>query len=275
MDKIKTIISTVLSVFGALWLVIEIVDYFGGEDNAEKMRSLWWLFLLAAIAICAFRLWPKKRFSYLVDGRDISVELVVGDIFKEEGPIIIGSNTAFETSQTLISKSSVQGLFSSKYFSDIRPINDQVNSQQPNRPVDFGTTVTIRGNNRVAYFCAIAEMNEAGVAKSNMENLRASLGGLWVYLSGNSEKCVLNVPVLGSGFSRISEPREEIIREIVLSFLAAISDSSFCEGIRIVVHPKDVKKYGLKIDKIIKFLEHHCQYAPKRPSPVTVGSAEN
>lgn len=275
MDKIKTIISTILSVFGALWLVVEIVDYFGGKENAEKIRTHWWVFLLAAIIIIICKLWPKKRFSSLVDGRDISVELVIGDIFKEKGPIIVGSNTAFETSPTIISGTSVQGLFSSKYFSDIRSINDQVNSQQPNRPVDFGTTVAVRGQERVAYFCAIAEMNEAGVARSNMENLRASLGGLWVYLSENGEKCVLNVPVLGSGFSRVTEPREEIIQEIVLSFLAAITDSSFCEGIRIVVHPKDVKKYGLKIERITKFLKHQCQYAPKKPSIATVGSAES
>lgn len=275
MDKIKTIISTILSVFGALWLVVEIVDYFGSAESAEIIRSLWWVFLLAAIIIIIYKLWPKKRFSYLVDGRDISVELVVGDIFKEKGPIIVGSNTSFETSPTIISNTSIQGLFSSKYFSDIRSINDQVSSQQPNRPVDFGTTVAIRGQDRVAYFCAIAELNEAGVARSNMENLRASLGGLWVYLSENGEKSVLNVPVLGSGFSRITEPREEIIQEIALSFLAAITESSFCEGIRIVVHPKDVKKYGLNIDKITKFLEHQSRYAPKKPSPASVGSAEN
>ncbi|WP_346815357.1 macro domain-containing protein [Aeromonas hydrophila] len=274
MEKIKTIISTVLNVLGALWLTVEIIDYFGGKENAEKMQSPWWVFILTSIAICIYKLWPKKRFLYLVDGRDISIELVIGDIFKEEGPIIVGSNTAFETSQTIIAKTSVQGLFSSKYFSDIRAINDQLSAQQPNRPVEFGTTVTVRGNNRIAYFCAIAEINNSGVARSNMENLRASLGGLWVYLSGNGEKSVLNIPVLGSGFSRISEPREEIIQEIVLSFLAAINDSSFCDGIRIVAHPKDVKKYGLKIEKITKFLEHHCQYAPKKPSIRNVGAAE-
>ncbi|ASG65770.1 hypothetical protein CEW91_06270 [Idiomarina piscisalsi] len=275
MEKIKTIISTILSVFGALWLVVQIIEYFVGKQSAEKMQSLWWAFLFVGITICICKLWPKKRFSYLVDGRDISVELVIGDIFKEKGPIIVGSNTALETSQEVISNTSVQGLFSSRYFSDIRAINDQIIAQQPSRPVEFGTTVTVRGNGRTAYFCAIAEMNSSGVAKSSMENLRTSLGVLWVYLSENGEKSVLNVPVLGSGFSRISEPREEIVQEIALSFLAAINDSSFCDGIRIVIHPKDVKKYGLKVDKITKFLEHHCQYVPKKPSIQNVGSAES
>ncbi|WOE83601.1 hypothetical protein [Aeromonas veronii] len=36
MEKIKTIISTVLNVLGALWLTVEIIDYFGGKENAEK-----------------------------------------------------------------------------------------------------------------------------------------------------------------------------------------------------------------------------------------------
>lgn len=273
-EKVKVIISSVLGVFGALWLIVEIVGFFSSEENAEHIRSLWWLFLVVGLVISVVKVWPKKRFSYLVDGRDISIELVIGDIFRQKGPIVIGSNTKFETNPTLISASSVQGLFTNKYFSDVRTINDQVNAQQPNRPVEFGTTVTIRGNDKVGYFCAIAEMNDAGVARSNMENLRLSLGGLWVYLSENAEKSILNVPVLGSGFSRVSEPREEIIQEIILSFIAAISDSSFCEGIRIVVHPKDIKKYEMNIDKITRFLEHHCLYTPKKPSEVKVGAAE-
>lgn len=275
MDKAKTFISSILSVFGALWLIVEIVGFFSSDKNAENIRSFWWAFLIAGLVISVYKIWPKKRFYYLVDGRDISIELVIGDIFRQNGPIIIGSNTRFETSPILISANSVQGLFASKYCSDVRSINDQVNAQQPNFPVEFGTTVTVRGNDKVGYFCAIAEMNDAGVARSNMENLRASLGGLWVYLSENAEKSILNVPVLGSGFSRISEPREEIIQEIVLSFIAAINDSSFCEGIRIVVHPNDVKKYGMNIEKITKFLEHHCQYVPKKPSGVNIGSAES
>lgn len=275
MDKIKKIISSMLSVFGALWLTIEIVGFFGGDANADRIRSFWWLFLLAGSAISAYKTWPKNRFEYLVDGRDVSVEFVIGDIFKESGPIVVGSNTRFETNPTLISPSSVQGTFTSKYFSDVRSVNDQVNAQQPDRPVEFGTTVTVRGNERVGYFCAIAEMNDAGVARSNMENLRASLGVLWVYLSENAEKTILNIPVLGSGFSRISEPREEIIQEIVLSFLAAINDSSFCEGIRVVAHPRDIKKYGMDVDKITKFMEHHCLYRPKKPSGFDVGSAES
>ncbi len=274
MEKAKVIISSMLGVFGALWLVVEIVGFFSNEENAKIIRSFWWLFLIVGLVISVVKVLPKKRFCYLVDGRDISIELVIGDIFRQKGPVVIGSNTRFETNPTLISENSVQGLYTTKYCSDVRSINNQVNAQQPNRPVEFGTTVTIRGNDKVGYFCAIAEMNDVGVARSNMENLRSSLGGLWVYLSETAEKSILNVPVLGSGFSRVSEPREEIIQEIVLSFIAAINDSSFCEGIRIVVHPKDIKKYKMNIDRINKFLEHHCQYTPKKPSEIKVGSAE-
>lgn len=274
MGIIKTIIPTLLSVFGALWLVVEMVDYFGGKKNAETVQSLWWAFLSLGILVCIIKLRPRKRFSYLVDGRDISIELVIDDIFKQQGPIIIGSNTSFETNPAIISNTSIQGLFSTRYFNDIRIIDDQIRLQQPHRPVDFGTTVSVRSNDRTAYFCAIAQMNGSGTARSNMENLRKSLGGLWAYLSENGQKCVLNIPVLGSGFSRITEPREEIIQEIVLSFLAAINDSSFCEGIRIVIHPKDVKKFGMKVEKITRFLQHHCEYAPKIPSTIKVGSAE-
>ncbi|WP_155986644.1 macro domain-containing protein [Thioalkalivibrio sp. ALE23] len=274
MNLLKTVISTTLSVLGALWLLIELVRFFGGPDHADTIRSFWWVFLLVAIGLIAYQLWPRKRIEFLVSGRDIAIELVIGDIFKESGAVVIGSNTRFEINPAVIAPNSVQGLFTAKYCKDMKSVNQQINAQVRAFPTDFGATVTVHGTERTAYFCAIAEMNNAGVAQGTIENLREALGGLWSYLAESADKGTVNVPVLGSGYSRITASREELIREIVLSFLAALTESNFCDRMRIVIHPKDVKQYKIDIERVQKFIAHSCEYTTPAPAQTRLGTGE-
>ncbi len=274
MKYLKIIGSELLHVFGALWLLVEATSFFGSIEASNRIKEFWCVFLLAGIAISFYRLIPKRKFSFIVEGRDTTVELVVGDIFKQTGPIIVGSNTSFITDAGTISPSSIQGLFCDKYFPSIQPVNDQLNAQIQNRPCEFGTTITIRGSLKIGYFCAIAEVNDSGVARSNIENLRISLGGLWSYLSENAEKDIINIPILGSGFSRISAKREELVRELLLSFFAALSQNTFCDGIRIVIHPNDIKKYNIDIYELARFFEYSCKYSLSEPEGNGIGVAE-
>lgn len=271
----STILGTLLSVFGALWLIVEVTSFFAEEENATRIQGYWYVFLTVGVAISVVRLWPKNRFCFLVYDRDVSVEITVGDIFKQDGPIVIGSNTRFETNPAYIAENSIQGKFVSQCCSDLKSVNQQIESQTSTLPVNFGTTVTVRGKSRIGYFCAVAEMNQSGIAGSTLENLRLALGGLWAYVSESAEKSIINVPILGSGYSRVSASREELVREIVLSFMAAIAEKTFCDGIRIVVHSKDLRKYNIEIEELAKFIEYNCRYAISRPHVQGGGTEES
>jgi len=276
MQYFKIIASEFLHVFGALWLVVEATSFFISNEASMKVRSFWWLFLALGFLISASRLIPKRQFQFKLNNRDITIELVIGDIFKQKGPIIVGSNTAFVTSNEIIAPSSIQGLFSSKYFANVRAITDQIKSQVGEGTQPLGTTVAVRSSEKTGYFCAVAEVNDARVAKSNIENIRVSLAELWNYLSSNAEKEILNIPIIGSGFSRVSASREELAKEIIRSFIASTSDHTFCDGIRLVVHPHDIKKYNINIERLVKFIEYSCIYSIIPPGlGGAVGTAES
>jgi Thoeris protein ThsA, Macro domain len=275
MKNFQIIISELLHVFGALYFLVEVTDYFGGNDTSLKIKSYWWLFLVLGLVISFIRLKPKKRFLFKLNDRDITIEFVIGDVFKQPGPIIVGSNTRFIASSDVISPSSIQGIFSKKYFSNPRTISDQIKSQIGDGLQPLGTTVAVRSSNKTGYFCAIADVNERGVAKSSFENIRVSLAELWNYLSSNAEKDVLNIPILGSGFSRVSASREELAKEIIRSFIASTSDHTFCDGIRLVVRKDDIKKYNINVEQLVEFIKYSCLYSIVPPaSGVLVGTAE-
>ena len=273
-NYVPEITSQLLHSFGVLWLLVELVVFYFGEEHASVMRRLWWLFVIVGVAISVYRLRPRRTVSFKVANRDVNVELVIGDIFKQRGPIIVGSNTGFITSQDVISPKSVQGSFSERYFSGVDAINDQVRRQVAAGEHPFGTTVTVQAKDRLGYFCAIARMNESGIASSSVEELRIALAGLWSYLSDNAEKGTFNVPILGSGFSRIGLRREDLLKEIVRSFMAAISERAFCDVLRIVVWSGDVKEHSIDVTEMARFVDYSCRYAMGERRPTEGGSAE-
>ncbi len=158
--------------------MVEATSFFSSEATANCIKSYWWIFPIVGILIVMVRLIPDRRFIYKLDNKDISIELVSGDIFKQKGPIIVESNTDFVTNTDIISESSIQGIFTRKYFSNHQAVKDIIKGQITEDRQDYGTTVTVRSNDRIGYFCAIADVNENGVAHSNIENIRVSLAKL-------------------------------------------------------------------------------------------------
>ena len=68
------------------------------------------------------------------------------------------------------------------------------------------------------------------------------------------------MPVLGTGFSRLPQTREQVVREIVKSFVAACSERVFADRLTIVLSPKDVAEHKISLDGLSAFLGHVCLY---------------
>lgn len=259
--RVALFIRSLLEAFGSLWLVTELVSFFS-EKASAGIKSYWVLFLLCGVVLASYRLWPKKVFTYKIVNRDVCLEIVIGDILKQKGSLVVGSNTSFATSANDISPKSIQGIYTKKYFpSGTQALDAQIRQAYPQVPVAIGSTVAIQHDGHRAYLCAIASLGQNGVAKSSVEELREALASLWTFIGNSGEKDTLNIPVLGSGFSRIKLSREELVKEIVKSFVAATSEVTFCDGLRVVIHPLDVERYSIDIGELVQFVEYTCKYA--------------
>ena len=129
--SLKTI-RILLESFGSLWLLVEISTYFLGDSSTVviKIKSLWYLFLIIGVVLSIIKSVPKFRFGSKLSNRDIYIEIVVGDLFNQEGALIIGTNTTFDThvSRELISPRSIQGQFTQRYYGDETQLNNELSS---------------------------------------------------------------------------------------------------------------------------------------------------
>jgi len=265
-------LNAVLSVFGALWLFVEVTTYFfptvivfGTTKLPDAIRSNWPYFLAFGILLALWQCKPRLAISHKLRGRDVVIEIATGDIFSLPGAVIIGSNTTFDTRvPTIISAQSIQGLFFKRYYSGEEQLVAEIsaglhgvqshelssNRVGNSKRYPFGTCVRLRPKERTGYLLAIAHINEHGTASGSFEDLKNSLARLWEHIGTRGFKEPLLIPVLGTGFTRLPQCREEIVQEIIKSFVAACSERTFTDKLTIVISPSDILNHNISLEEL-------------------------
>jgi hypothetical protein len=202
--------------------------------------------------------------SYARPGMTVTVRR--GDLFDQEGQLVVGFSDTFDTDTTrdlIINHRSVQGQLLARMFggdtgaldhllnealksveSELIPPGSKAQGKQRRYPI--GTTAAIEHGHRRIYCVAYSRMGDDLVAKSSMDELWRSLGMLWdeVYRRGQRETVVL--PIIGSELARIHcVDRESLIRTILLSFVARSREQLLCKELVVVVHPSDATKVNM------------------------------
>jgi hypothetical protein len=269
--------SAILSSFGALWLAVEITAYFSeGTELPDKIRAGWPVFAAVGMLIALGLRYPRLSITCKLDGRDVTLEIAVGDVFAMPGALIVGSNTTFDTrlSSGLISERSVQGAFTKKYYKDETQLDaelavglayempEQLQGERIGKTTRYsiGTCVRLNPKERTGYFVAICHVNEHGVASGTFDDLKEALARLWLFIGQRGSRDQLVMPVLGTGFGRLVQPREEIIRETIKSFVAACSEMICADKLTIVITPQDIARHGISLEELGSFLKHECRY---------------
>ena len=273
------LIFSILSSFGSLWLIVEIGTYFLGETSPViiNVKNGWIVFLFVGFFIAIILSKPKFTIDGKLSNRDITIEVAIGDFFKQKGALIISSNTTFDThiSKELISERSIQGQFTKQlYYGDEVQLDKDISYTlqyiQPeflpgkrigkNKKYPIGTTVRLNPKSQTVYMLAIANINEYGTASASYEDFKQALACLWLFIGSRGLKENLVIPVIGTGFSRLPQPREEIIREIIKSYIAACSESTFSDKLTIVISPADVEKHRINLGELEAYISHLCKY---------------
>jgi hypothetical protein len=267
--------KNIFSVFGVLWLIVEVLSFFNKEEFAEQLKSIWWIFLLIGIIVVIYQNWPKHTYTYKVNNRDISISIQIGDIFKNDGALIIPVNNRLDVDNngTTAKSSSVLKYFIDKIYKSVHAhlatdITQKLEDSSDwyskfitkENPTEYkiGTVIPVFRDEKQYYLLCNATLNEQLRSKCSPDDLRTSLIELWAFLIHCGSKDNLVIPIIGTGRGRITLTREEVIKEIVLSFLASLSSDNYCEQLTICIHPYDLKKYKIDISKIVDFVKLHC-----------------
>ena len=275
--------SAALGTFGAMWLALELANYFfSGASAISAIQHNWLLFGIAGLMIAGFRCRPRNSVCYQLSGRDVSIEIFIGDLFSIPGSLVVGTNTTFDTqiSSHLISERSVQGQFTKRYYASEDQLDRELDASLAgethvkltgrrlgkSKLYPVGACAKLDLKERTTYFVAICELNEHGNASGTFDDLQESLASLWSYIGKRGSRDGIVTPILGTGFGRITQTRQQVIHEIVRSFIAACSEMVFADKLTIVISAKDAVKHNISLGELGEFLKLQCVYNGFAPS---------
>ena len=269
---------------GAIWSAMRLADYFFSEQLWYEVVDEWspWAMPISSLAYGIWKSWPASVVRRQIDGTDIHIAIRIGDIFSQEGALIVGTNTTFDTTMHdgVISPESIQGQFTSKYFETRisqldKQLDDVLDSNQiledltpekkgygKRKVYPLGTVVPVNAsNNRKAYFFAMAHLNAHRTAQVEPQAFLDALPHLWNGIRDRGGMEDLLCPLLGARHGRLKAKRVALIGEVVRSFIVANRDGKLADNMTIVVTPDDMKQGGVDLKEMENLLEWECSKA--------------
>ncbi|UUO07033.1 DUF6430 domain-containing protein [Blastopirellula sp. J2-11] len=263
---------------GATWSFAEIL---GLVIDLKTQHSIMLFSIIFGSGICgaAYAIWPKLSISTRMPDRDVTVRIVVGDLFAQEGALIIGASRTFTTEfNGYIDEGSIQGQFTRKYYNgaDMR-LRDEIMAELVHLPTEqvpdiknaelfhvhypLGTVARVTAVGRTAYLLGFVKQTGEKVGEATLPELRKALGMLWPYVMASPGMEPLVTPVLGSNFARIKTNHLQLVQEIANSFVEAASRSQFTKQLTIVISPNDYfRDESLELGELSNYISLICRH---------------
>jgi hypothetical protein len=213
---------------------------------------------------------PLSRVSYKIPQKDFSIDVVIGDLFKIPGEVIISTSSTFDTdmSSGLIAVTSLQGQLATNLFNgQTTEIDRQIevslareqfttNELRPGKKKEYpiGTVARVSAHSRNFYLVAMSHMDENGNASSDLKMIDVALERLWANLASKAEVGDIVMPLMGTGRGRVAYPRKKMIERIAQSFTDACSQRAFSNRLILVVRPEDASKFSLNLFQVRDYL---------------------
>ena len=263
-------IGKFFAVMGILYLCVDLADAFNiYKKDQYRYYGLIILVVLALTYVLSTRR-PLSRVSYKIPQKDFAVEVLIGDLFKIPGEVIISTSSTFDTdmSSGLIAVTSLQGQLATNYFNgqtteidrqiEVSLSREQftINNNRPGKKKEYpiGTVARVSAHSKNFYLVAMSHMDENGNASSDLKMIDEALEKLWVNLASKAEIGDIVMPLMGTGRGRVAYPRKKMIERIAQSFTDACNQRAFSNKLIIVVRPEDASKFSLNLFQVRDYL---------------------
>lgn len=273
----KHILANLIASFSVVTVLVSLTEHLFKIPQLQNNIMLS-VSILIAIVYSFFNNIPKYFHSEKIrDRNNCYIDLIIGDIFKEQGDLVIPTNTTFDTTDKFISPKSLQWQTCQKYFNgDIKKLDSKLIKALINydfeyliqRPIGkkkkYGLNCIAKirhENDTTSYWLPISDFNNDGNIIYESINIKQSIDNLWKFFKENNGNVrSICLPALGTGLTPLNIPQIFIIEYIIDSYILQSKDRVIARRLKIVLYPKDKNTNVYKdFDYLAKYLHTRCQ----------------
>ena len=222
--------------------------------------------IIYIIIFCYYKFWCKNL--KLKIGK-VDVTIKIGNIFKEEGLKVIPVNEYFDTlvDDIIISNNSLHGLYVKNYqkYNNLESLDKEINNKLINyspyeintkrilgkqKRYNIGTTIVIND----FILTALTKFNDNDEAYLSMQDYLIFLNKFWNEINRIHNGRIINVPIIGTGISRINPvlTEQEYLEQIIWSLKTSTLTTSKSR-VNVIIYDLDKDKISLlRLKKIFK-----------------------
>ena len=247
----KNLWKNYLAVLGTVGIFTSFLTIFITIENEYKLCSgIGFLIILGLIFFyLLYRANHLDKIQLKING--LKVNVFYGDLFKMQGLKVIPFNEYFDTivDNEILAESSLNGKFIKKNYPTISDLDEQINDKLKgirytinnsrisgkNNKYELGTTIEVKDEYLLTAFTHFDNHNRAYLSK--IEYL-ICLDNLWKELNRIYAQRNINIPLLGSGISRIGNDLklQDYLYLIINSLRLSNLDNAYNTKINIVLH---------------------------------------
>jgi hypothetical protein len=278
-EPLRSAVRALGTPFGRRVLVAEFLKSFGAVSALIEFLAVVFrsfpphpgFAFAASLAVCAVwaakQAYPRFYLRCRMRTLDVTLNIVIGDLFAQETHMAVGFSDTFDTSVTdgrIINSSSLQGQLLRRVFAgnqqwldeqlaaalcSISPVRTESRADKPYGKLAryrLGTVAVLGEPGRLIFAVAYSKMGNDLVARAPVDDLWYCFSQLWEAVYHNGQRGPLSVPLMASGLARVdSIDQAHLLRLIVLSFMAYSRVRLICHELRIVIRPEDVDRVDL------------------------------
>ncbi|OBU24830.1 hypothetical protein C0Z01_20825 [Photobacterium kishitanii] len=225
------------------------------SDNSECSLIL---IAIICIAYSCYRTRSKEKIKIIISERT-TLNIKYGDIFDQEGVIVIPCNNYFDTivNNEIISIETLHGEFIEKYFKDDIPFLDkQISEQTKDIPFiinekrtqgkkesyPLGTCIKVKNkNNKEFILFSLTNFNEENRARVTNLEYQEVMIKLLDYIENKSQGSKISIPLAGTGHSGLRTKKQCALEYLIIA-MRIKEDLTLINGINIILS-KEQKDY--------------------------------
>jgi transcriptional regulator with XRE-family HTH domain len=201
---------------------------------------------------------------YQLANPDVEVRILAGDLFDQDSHLCVGFSDTFDSSVTddrIIHSSSVQSQLLQRIFdgsqeqldkqltaalASVPPARVESRRDKPYGNLaryPLGTVAVLGEPRRLIFAVAYGHMGNDLMVRAPVEGLWYCYSQLWEAVYRHGQRGALSVPLMGSGLARVDTlSRENLLRLILLSFVAYSRIHLICHELRVVILPNEAHR---------------------------------
>lgn len=198
------------------------------------------------------KVWKPSRIAIQVANSDTKIEVLFGDLFAQDGVRVIAVNEFFDSKiGKPVSEKSLHGTFVNRCFGGHpQAFDDQVGRELLNvqhevvereeghtRKYAIGTTAMLTADSARYLVFALTQTDiSTYMASADVTMMWSAMHKMWARAQIECGGEALNVPLVGSGLSKIGLPTRDLLNLIILSAITETKKKVITKRIRIVLH---------------------------------------